>query len=174
MKDPDIQLWCEDEVHFQRHSSLIRMWSPRGQQPQVSSASTREKVGFFGALDLKTGYLVTREAPTFNGETFGAFLRYLLQSTQGKLHLILDNAKYHRARILKEFFVQNQERLALIFLPSYSPELNPVERVWRITRRQVTHNRYFPSIEELRTALTSHFVKWQQPNSALRVLCAKI
>jgi hypothetical protein len=100
MKDPDIQLWCEDEVHFQRHSSLISMWSPRGQQPQVSSASTREKVGFFGALDLKTGYLVTREAPTFNGETFGAFLRYLLQSTQGKLHLILDNAKYHRALIV--------------------------------------------------------------------------
>ncbi len=174
MNDPNIQLWCEDEVHFQRHSSLIRMWSPRGQQPRVPSASTREKVGFFGALDLKTGCLVIREAPTFNGETFGDFLRYLLQSTQGKLHLILDNAKYHRARILKEFFVQNQERLVLISLPSYSPELNPVERVWRITRRQVTHNRYFSSIAELRTALTSHFVKWQQPNSALKVLCAKI
>lgn len=54
MKDPNIQLWCEDEAHFQRHSSLIRMWSPKGQQPQVFSASTREKVGFFGALDLKT------------------------------------------------------------------------------------------------------------------------
>ena len=174
MKDPSIQLWCEDEVHFQRHSSLIRMWSPRGQQPLVPSASTREKVGFFGALELKTGSLVTQEAATFNGETFGDFLHYLLQSTQGKLHLILDNAKYHRARILKEFFVQNQDRLALIFLPSYSPELNPIERVWRITRRQVTHNRYFASIAELRMTLTSHFVKWRQPNSTLKVLCASI
>jgi len=79
MKDPNIQLWCGDEVHFQRHSSLIRMWSPRGQQPQVPSASTREKVGFFGALDLKTGSLVTQEASTFNGETFGDFLHYLLR-----------------------------------------------------------------------------------------------
>lgn len=70
MNDPDIQLWCEDEVHFQRHSSLVGMWAPRGQQPRVPSASTREKVGFFGALDLKTGCLLTQEAPTFNGETF--------------------------------------------------------------------------------------------------------
>jgi len=73
MKDPNIQLWCEDEAHFQRHSSLIRMWSPKGQQPQVFSASTREKVGFFGALDLKTGRLLTEEASTFDGETFGYF-----------------------------------------------------------------------------------------------------
>jgi len=153
MNDPDIQLWCEDEVHFQRHSSLIRMWAPKGQQPHVLSASTRQKVGFFGAVNLKTGILLTKDAATFNGETFGDFLGYLLQATQGKVYLILDNAKWHKARVLKEFFIQNQDRLVRIFLPPYSPELNPVERVWRITRRLVTHNRYFPSIEELKTAL---------------------
>lgn len=174
MKDPDIQLWCEDEVHFQRHSSLIRTWAPRGQQPRVDSASTREKVGFFGAVNVKTGCLLTKDAPTFNGETFGDFLRYLLQSTQGKLHLILDNAKYHRARILKDFFINHQDRLVRIFLPPYSPELNPAERVWRITRRLVTHNRYFPSVEELKMTLISHFGKWAQPNIALRALCANI
>jgi len=91
MRDPDIQLWCEDEVHFQRHTSLIRMWAPRGQQPHVLSASTRQKVGFFGALNLKTGCLLTKEASTFNAETFGDFLHYLLQHTEGKIHLILDN-----------------------------------------------------------------------------------
>lgn len=174
MKDPDIQLWCEDEVHFQRHSSLIRMWAPKGQQPRVVSASTRQKMGFFGALNLKTGCLLTKEASTFNAETFGDFLRYLLQHTQGRVYLILDNASWHKARDLRDFFIQNQNRLVCIFLPPYSPELNPIERVWRITRRQVTHNRYFESVQELKTALTSHFAKWEQPNSALRVLCANI
>ncbi len=53
MKDPSIQLWCEDEVHFQRHSSLIRMWAPKGQQPRVLSPSVRYKVGFFGAAQLE-------------------------------------------------------------------------------------------------------------------------
>jgi len=174
MKDPNIQLWCEDEVHFQRHSSLIRMWAPKGQQPRVPSASTREKVGYFGALNLKTGCLLTQEAPTFNAETFGDFVCHLLQGTQGKLYLILDNAAWHRARQLKDLFFRNRHRLVRVFLPPYSPELNPIERVWRITRRQVTHNRYFESIDLLRTALTSSFAKWEQPNIALQVLCATI
>jgi transposase len=174
MKDPTIQLWCEDEVHFQRHSSLMRMWAPKGQQPHVPSASTREKVGFFGAVNLKTGALVTKDAPTFNSETFGDFLDHLLQATHGKIYLILDNAKWHKAKALKDFFIQNQDRLERIFLPPYSPELNPAERVWRITRRLVTHNRYFPSVDELKIALISHFTKWSLPNNPLKVLCANI
>jgi transposase len=174
MKDPTVQLWCEDEVHFQRHSSLIRMWAPKGQQPHVLSPSVRHKVGFFGALNLKTGRLLTQEAPTFNSTTFGDFIRYLLQSTQGKLYLILDNARWHRSRDLKDFFEINRDRLVLIFLPAYSPELNPIERVWRVTRRQVTHNRYFLSLEDLRIALVSQFLNWEQPNSVLKVLCANI
>ena len=174
MKDPEIQLWCEDEVHFQRHSSLIRMWAPKGQQPRVLSASTRQKVGYFGTLNLKTGCLLTKEAPTFNAETFGDFLSYLLQHAQGKIHLILDNASWHKAQDLSDFFITNRERLVRIFLPPYSPELNPMERVWRVTRRQVTHNRYFESTSELRTALNSHFAEWEQPNNVLRALCAAI
>lgn len=174
MNDPSIQLWCEDEVHFQRHTSLIRMWAPKGQQPRVLSASTREKAGFFGALNLKTGALLTQEATTFNGESFGDFLLYLLHRTTGRIYLILDNAKYHRARILKRFFVRNRKRLTPIFLPSYSPELNPIERVWRITRRKVTHNRYFSSRDELTTALNHQFAGWEQPNTPLQILCASI
>jgi transposase len=174
MKDPNIQLWCEDEVHFQRHSTLIRMWAPKGQQPRVLSASTRQKIGYFGALNLKTGCLLTQEAPTFNAETFGDFLRHLLQHTSGKLYLILDNATWHRAQDLKDLFFQNRHRLVRIFLPPYSPELNPIERVWRITRRQVTHNRYFHSTDQLRTALRPCFAKWEQPSNALKLLCANI
>jgi transposase len=174
MQDPTIQLWCEDEVHFQRNSSLIRMWAPKGQQPRVISPSVRHKIGFFGALNLKTGQLVTQETSTFSAQTFGAFIRYLLRSTQGQIYLILDNARWHRSKILKEFFEANQQRLVFIFLPPYSPELNPIERVWRITRRKVTHNRYFPSVEDLRLALVSQFTIWRLPNSSFKVLCERI
>jgi transposase len=174
MQDPAVQLWCEDEVHFQRHSSLIRMWAPKGQQPRVLSPSVRHKVGFFGALNLKTGQLVTQEAPTFSAQTFGDFIRYLLHTTQDKVYLILDNARWHRSKELKDFFEANRQRLVFIFLPAYSPELNPIERVWRITRRNVTHNRYFPSLEDLHIALASQFTIWALPNISLKVLCANI
>jgi transposase len=150
------------------------MWAPKGQQPRVLSPSVRHKVGFFGALNLKTGRLLAREAPTFNAQTFGDFIRYLLQSTQGKIYLILDNARWHRSKDLKDFFEANQDRLVFVFLPAYSPELNPIERVWRITRRMITHNRYFASREDLRTALISQFVNWDRPNYVLKVLCANI
>ena len=174
MNDPNIQLWCADEVHFQRHSSLTRMWAPKGQQPHVLSASTRQKVSFFGALNLKTGSLLTQETTTFNAATFGDFLYHVLQRTEGKIYLILDNATWHKALDLRDFFIDNQDRLVRIFLPPYSPELNPIERVWRVTRRQVTHNRYFASTQELKTALTSHFARWEQPNNSLKALCATI
>jgi len=129
MKNANIQLWAEDEVHFQRHSTITRMWSLKGKQPRVISASTRQKVGFLGAINLKTGQLLTEKASTFNADTFGGFLYYLLQHTKGKLFLILDNASWHRAQDLKKFFFKNRHRLVRIFLPPYSPELNPIERV---------------------------------------------
>ncbi len=174
MKNASIQLWAEDEVHFQRHSTITRMWSLQGKQPRVISASTRQKVGFLGAINLKTGQLLTKKAPIFNSDTFGDFLYYLLQHTKGKLFLILDNASWHRAQDLKKFFFENRHRLVRIFLPPYSPELNPIERVWRITRRRITHNRYFESIEDLEAVLIPCFSKWEQPNNALKVLCTNI
>ena len=73
--------------------------------------------------------------------------------------MILDNARYHRAQDLKPFFAKNQSRIQRAFLPPYSPELNPIERVWRITRRRVIHNRYFPNMENLEEALVNQFAQ---------------
>jgi len=167
MKDSCIEVWAEDAVHFQRASS--RTWAPRGKQQHVLSAFAREKIGLFGAISL-----ATQRAPTFNAETFHQFRCYLLQFTHGSILLILDNAKYHRARKLNPFFTKYQTQLQRAFLPPYSPELNPIERVWRITRRKVTHNRYFPSLEDLQEALVNQFAQWEHPNEALKVLCATI
>ena len=174
MEDPKVHLWCEDEVHFQRHTSFTRMWAQKGQQPLHLTPSVRHKVAFLGALNLKSGQLLTQEAPTFSAQTFQEFAQHLLEATCGKLCLILDNARWHHSQNLKKFFAKNRERLVLLFLPAYSPELNPVERVWRITRRKVTHNRYFVSLAELWSSLTAQFANWNLPNSVLKVLCANI
>jgi len=87
------------------------------------------------------------------------FIRYLLQSTQGKIYLILDNARWHKARSLRELFYVNRDRILRIFLPPYSHELNPVERVWRITRRQVAHNRKFQSNDVAENSPIIHLFK---------------
>ena len=174
MKDSSIEVWAGDEVHFQRASSLIRTWAPKGNQPRVLSPSTRQKIGFFGAVSLRTGRLLTQSVDPFNTETFHNFIVYLLRHTKGKLLLILDNVPYHKARVLKDFFSKNQKRIQRAFLPSYSPELNSIERVWRITRRRVTHNRYFPDMQSLEQALVNQFAQWNHPNETLKILCASI
>jgi transposase len=174
MEDPNIQVWCEDEVHFGRYATLIRTWSPKGEQPSVISASTRENVGFFGVVNVKTGQLLTRESKVFNGVNFTSFIRYLVKQVKGKNYLILDNARWHTSKELKKLLAKHKRKLVCLYLPPYSPELNPVERVWGMTRRIVTHNRYFGSVIDLAKALVAHFLNLIRPNDTLKTLCANI
>jgi transposase len=65
-------------------------------------------------------------------------------------------------------------RFALDFLPPYSPELNPIERVWKLTRRNCLHNRYFSQLSDLIEDVENQFNQWHKGNDTLRRLCAKI
>lgn len=110
----------------------------------------------------------------FNAKTFQDFLCYFLGLAKRPILLVWYKASYHRANELKPLFMEHRAYMKLLFLPAYSPELNPIERVWRITRRRVTHNRYFPNIEVLKEALINQFAQWEYPNETLRILCANI
>ena len=128
------------------------MWiPPEDIDPTVLHAPTRKSVGVFGAVRVHDGYLVTQQEKTFNGSSFQSFLHQLLRhSRKGKKMLvILDNAHWHRARTLTPWLHQHRAKLSLDFLPPYSPDLNPIERAWKLTRRLCTHNRYFPDLEDL-------------------------
>lgn len=150
------------------------MWAKRGCQPQVKSAPTQEKVAFSGFINPVTGELITNECDTFNYETImesvKSFAEYV--SDDKKILIVLDNASWHKkaVRLMREN--DDYPRIEFIFLPPYSPELNPIERVWRITRRERTHNRFFEKLTVLKTALTNYFDKFKVPNEKLRTLCS--
>jgi transposase len=61
-----------------------------------------------------------------------------------------------------------------LFLPPYSPDFNPIERVWKLTRRLCTHNQYFSSLQDLAKALANQFLAWSKPNLTLTSLCVLI
>lgn len=63
-----------------------------------------------------------------------------------------------------------REKMTLIFLPPYSPDLNPIEQVWRITRREITHNTYFANAKVLEDTLDSYFAPLRNPNEKLSAL----
>lgn len=161
MQHAQVRIYAEDEVHFQQRTSVVRMWWPRGSQPEIPSAPTRAQLGYWGAVDIRTGSLcVEPEEGKFNWMTFQVFLEHFLRRkyrSGHRLAMIIDNAGYHKQKDLWPYFAENSKRLCLLWLPPYSPNLNPIERVWRFTRRQVTHNRYFESIEHLRKSLERFF-----------------
>lgn len=130
----------------------------------------------FGAVRIETGRLLTQSYKIFNAETYLEFLDYLLERTyrKKKMHVILDNSKYHHAKLLRPWVDEHKDDIVFDFLPPYSPELNPIERVWKLTRRLCVHNRYFPKLEDLTNAVMERFEIWEKPNSTLKRLCAVI
>jgi transposase len=153
------------------------MWvPPEDKDPVLLHAPTRKSVACFGAVSLRTGKLVTAFEPKFNAESFQRFLALLLthRPHDKRLALVLDNAKYHHARALQPWLHQHRKRLTLLFLPPYSPELNPIERVWKLTRRLATHNRHFPTLDAILNAVRERFELWEKPNRQLVRLCAII
>ena len=85
---------------------------------------------------------------------------------------ISDNAQYHRSKLHLEWRDHQAPRFGLDFLPPYSPDLNPIERVWKLTRRLCLHNRYFGLLDGMVAAVEEQFTEWTKPNDALRRLCA--
>jgi transposase len=85
---------------------------------------------------------------------------------------ISDNAQYHRSRLHLDWRHQQAPHFGLDFLPPYSPELNPIERVWKLTRRLCLHNRYFAFLDSVAEAVEGRFTQWINPNETLRHLCA--
>jgi transposase len=177
MRDPEIDLWSTDEVHFQQHGSRCRMWMPpETKDPVLLHHPTRKSVGYFGAVRLRDGkFVFQREEAKFNGDTFFSFLKSLRKVSchaGRRVIVILDNATYHHARLHKDWRSQARSRFALEFLPPYSPDLSPIERVWKLTRRQATHNRYFPTLSEVIDGVEEVFNPWRNGNDTLRKLCA--
>ncbi len=179
MRDPTVDLWATDEVHFQQHGSRCRMWvPPEIKDPVLLHHPTRHSVGYFGAVRLRDGrFCFRRETEKFNAETFFAFMkmfRRLSVRSGRRVVVITDNARYHHARLHKPWREKHTDRFVLDYLPPYSPELNPIERVWKLTRRQCLHNRYFSHLDEVIDAVESEFGTWARRNETLRRLCAII
>jgi hypothetical protein len=177
MSAGEVDLWALDEVHFQQYGSRCRMWvPPEIADPVLLHHPTRRSVGYFGAVRLRDGKLVfRRETERFNAQTFFEFLltlKRVVQRGSRPACMILDNAKYHHAVLHKEWRQDNVETLQLDFLPPYSPELNPIERVWKLTRRLCLHNRYFETLSLVTDHVESQFLQWAMRNETLRRLCA--
>jgi transposase len=139
-----------DEASFAQWGSLGYTWAPRGQQPAVRTCGRRKGYKVFGLLDYFSGRLFAHgHDGRFTAASYCAFLATVLRETDRPLVLVQDGARYHTARETQAFFAAHADRLTVHQLPPYSPDYNPIERLWRNIKRANTHNRYFPTFATL-------------------------
>jgi transposase len=149
------------------------MWvPPEIKDPVLLHAPTRKSVACFGAVNVHTGKFIRSLCATF--ETFLTRLRQRSRGMRMVLVLVLDNARYHHAVLLKPLLRKYRVVLTLLFLPPYSPQRAPIERVWKLARRMATHNQFFATLDAVLTSVSTCFDHWRIPNSVLRRLCGII
>ena len=140
----------EDEASFAQWGSLSDTWARRGQQPEVPTSGKRKGYKVFGAIAYFSGRLFSQSIEgRFNAESYQAFLHMILAQTTHHLFLIHDGARYHTSASTQAFLVVHSDRITAEPLPSYSPDDNPIEYLWKKTKKQATHNKYFKEFAAL-------------------------
>jgi transposase len=144
----------EDEASFAQWGSLSYTWARRGHQPEVPTSGKRKGYKVFGAIEYFSGRLFSQGIEgRFNSETYQAFLQRIMEQTTEHLFLIHDGARYHTSASTQAFLATHRERITEHPLPSYSPDYNPIEYLWKKTKQRATHNKYFQEFLALTVAV---------------------
>lgn len=161
-KERGAQILFGDEVSFPQWGTLSYSWAKRGQQPVVKTSGKRKGYKVLGVIDYFSGQffsMTTQER--LNSASYEEFLSQVLAKTTAHLILIQDGARYHTSAAMKAFFEKHQERLTVYQLPSYSPDYNPIEKLWKKIKTQETHLHYFPTFESLVKKVDEALVKFE-------------
>jgi putative transposase len=144
----------QDEVDINTNPKIGSMWMAKGKQATVETPGNNEKRYLSGSIHWRTGQVFITEGRPKQGRDTVLFLAHLddLRSRlrcYKKIHVICDNAKCHGSEAVAIYLHEHRERIDLHFLPAYSPDCNPIERVWWHLHDQVTRNHRCQSMQEL-------------------------
>jgi len=141
-----IEIWFQDEARIGQKNGLTRQWARRGSRPRQPADQRYESAYLFGAICPARGTAAALALPHANSEAMQLHLDAIAAKVARDAHavLLLDRAGWHTTLNLAV-----PENLTLIFLPSRSPELNPVENVWQYLRANWLSNRVFDSYDAI-------------------------
>ncbi len=168
---PDDHFLFIDACTLQRCATITRMWGRRGQQPVVKMEGRGEKVNVYGALDVNNDIGNFFFTPKITAAHVCSYIRHLvIKYPTGKLHLILDNVSAHHAKMTQACVAALAPFVELIFLPPYSPKLNPIEKFWELLRKRMTYNVCFPSLLRLKIDIAKFLSQFTVPSAEIRSL----
>ena len=146
-----------DGVHPTHNTQLAYGWIKKGVRKEIASNSGRSRLNLSGMIDILSHQILITENKTLNGEsTIDFFCKVeLAYPTMKKVHLFCDNASYYRNQAVSEYL--KTSKIKLHFLPPYSPNLNPIERLWKWMKETVMYNTYYEEFDDFRSAVLNFF-----------------
>ena len=146
-----VKIFFQDEARFGRISSPTYCWAPYGLRPIISAQIVRQYTHVFSAVSPNDGQSFSLILPYADTDAMDIFLQEFSEAFhEYRIILIMDQAAWHRSKNLSQV-----ENIRYIYLPPYSPELNPVEHFWEYIRENYFKNAYWLSMETLENALTT-------------------
>jgi transposase len=153
-----------DAVHPTHEVRPAGCWAPKNTKIAFEQTSGRERLNIHGAIDLETGATRMIEVTTVDSVSTIQLLiaiSYMYRSKK-RIHVFLDNARYHHARMVQAWLAQTGCRIKLHFIPSYCPHLDPIERLWGLMHKHVTHNRSHATYNDFCKSVL-HFLREEVP-----------
>lgn len=160
----------EDESTVDHHPTLHGMWVLKGAKPKVKTFGTHAKRHVFAAVVPSTGEHVSMVAKRLTAKTFVSFLKKMVSRITSPFTLVLDNSPCHKANIVKGFLEEHKGRIRVLWMPKFSPDLNPDEHVWKDMKFNVTHNHMFQTVNRLAWGIRGYFR--QLSPEKVRSLCS--
>jgi transposase len=162
-----------DEASLSNTATVGYQWNIRGHQGQVAQVQRKkERRTLFGGVEPATGRVIYHDAVSGNTKTFFSFLLKTVKAYPNKkVVMVVDNVRFHHAKRLKPLLERYNHRIELCFLPAYSPDLNPIERIWWYMRKSITHNRFVESIEQRMEKFSLFIKQFEQENQLGKNLC---
>jgi transposase len=164
-KDP---LYFVDSVHPQHQTQLMYGWILKGKRKEIATTARQYRLNFIGGICLNGHRFFYQQAAKIDADSIALFLIKLRRRHPNKcvIHLIWDNAGYHRDKRIKEF--AKGLAIKLHYLPPYSPNLNPIERVWKLMHESVMYNKYYEKFSQFSEAIVKFLKKIGRKKAVLR------
>jgi len=143
-----------DAVHPTHAARPVGCWAPKQDKLAIEQTSGRQRINIHGAVDLETGQTRMIEVETVDAASTITLLEAIeaFYPILALIHVFLDNARYHHAKLVQEWLSRPGCRIKLHFIPPYCPHLNPIERLWGVMHRNVTHNKTYATCTEFADA----------------------
>ena len=144
-----------DAVHPTHAVRPVGCWAPKETPVAVEQSSGRDRLNIHGAIDLETGKTIMKDVLTVDALSTILLLTAIETLYPGMrfIHVFLDNARYHHAKLVQAWLARPGCRIKLHFVPAYCPHLNPIERLWGLMHRHITHNRCYVTFKEFSIAM---------------------